>query len=114
MICLHSLVSFCICMAVSLSASNRINNLLTSKRKDAAILTAKTVVVFTILAMGMMALTTYFLRSYLGYVFTNDKNIIFRVKQLAPLVAIWQAVLGLKIGLDSILRGTYYQSELLG
>jgi MATE family multidrug resistance protein len=109
---LHSFVYFSLPFALSTAVSIRIGHLLGSQRKDTASLSAKITVIAGVIITGFSGLLIYLLSGLVGYIFTSDSDIQYRVTQLAPILSIFLVAYGVQGCAQGILRGIGRQAEL--
>lgn len=67
----------------------------------------------TVLMMAAAGLM-YFLKDYSGYIFTNNEDIINRLKGMAPYNAGFQVAYGVYGAAQGVLRATSHQLDILG
>ena len=101
-------------LSFSIASTIRINRLLISQNPDAARLSSFVSIAVSIIFMTISGIVLYQIRFILGYVFTSDPNIVSRVRQLAPIVAIFQVINGIQGCCQGILRGMHRHNELVG
>lgn len=101
-------------LSFSIASTIRINRLLISQNPDAAKLSSYVSIIVSILFMIISGVVLFEVRFVVGYLFTSDSNIISRVRQLAPIVAIFQVINGIQGCCQGILRGMYRHNELVG
>jgi multidrug resistance protein, MATE family len=98
----------------SIAVSIRVGRLLISQNQKAAKFSAFIALLVSTLLMALSGLILYETRFVLGAVFSSDPNIISRVRQLAPIVAIFQAINGLQGCAQGVMRGMGRHAELAG
>lgn len=64
--------------------------------------------------MASAAGILYFLSDYTGYIFTNNEDILNRLRTLAPYNAGFQVAYGVYGSAQGVLRATSHQLNLLG
>lgn len=101
-------------LSLSIAASTRISRLLISQNPVAAQSSAFISIIGTLILVTISGFVLYETRFILGYLFTSDTDIISRVRQLAPLVAVFQVINGLQGILQGIMRGMNRHNELVG
>ena len=99
--------------AVSVSATIRIQALLTAQHVRAARTASNVAILLAIVLSCISGYLLYSISHYIGYIFTSDPNIIYRVSGLAPLAAIFSVVQGIHGVAHGILRGMNHVKDAL-
>lgn len=92
----------------------QISRLLAKKRHRKARLAAYLCLLEGSLLMALAAGITYLLRDYVGYIFTNNEDILNRLRTLAPYNAGFQVAYGVYGSAQGVLRATSHQIDILG
>eukprot|EP01038_Epipyxis_sp_PR26KG_P012651 gene12651-16961_t len=104
----------CFPSAISIAGTIRISSLLTSKKVDSIIYCTRVCFFESFLFICISAILMYILSSYIGFIFTNNMDIINRIKDLIPFATSVQILYGLQATFQGILRATLNQTEILG
>lgn len=110
----HSFFFLSLPFAVSVAGTMQISKQLARKRHRRARLAAYLCLFEGTMLMVAAALITYTLRDFMGYVFTNNEDIINRLKVMAPYNAGFQVAYGVYGSAQGILRATSHQLDILG
>jgi MATE family multidrug resistance protein len=110
----YSVTFIFIPLSLSIAVTTRISRLLVSQNPVAAQSSALVSIAGTIVLVSISSYILYETRFILGYLFTYDTDIISRVRQLAPLVALFQIINGLQGISQGIMRGMNRHTELVG
>lgn len=98
--------------AISVAATVRITYLLKGKKHNQARTAAILALLECIVVSGAMALLLYFLRPFVGYVFSSDANIIYRIKELMLYASCFSLAYGVAGGAQGVLRATSHQWDI--
>lgn len=96
-------VSFPLAMAIA--ASIRVGNLLGSGQPSCAMLSSQVAVVHSIGFMAVLAVAQYILKDQIGWVYSNDQEVVTLVSSLVHITALFAIVDGLQSALSGVFRG---------
>ncbi|CAM6105479.1 unnamed protein product [Calypogeia fissa] len=102
-------LTYMIPMGLSGAVSTRVSNELGADRPAAAKFAVKVVVCISIAVASIIATTEFLVRNVWGKAFTDDANVVHRVAQVMPLIAIASFLDGIQGVLSGVARGCGWQ-----
>jgi multidrug resistance protein, MATE family len=101
-------------LSISIASTIRVGRLLGAQNHAAAKTSSFLAVGISTVFMGAAGLILYRLRGVIGYLFTSDLDIIYRLKMLIPVVASFQVVNGVQGAAQGVMRGMCRHTEVFG
>lgn len=98
--------------SISIAATLRIGNLLGQQDPARARVTTLVSMIIGFLFMSLSSMTVYSMIEYLGYFFTSDPSVMYRLKNLVGIASGFQVVYGIQGLAKGVLRATGRQASL--